>query len=221
MQPPVPYSLHQQHLWLSAERCIFWEEEKALILADLHFGKTGHFRKHGIPVPQAVYKQDLQRLIQQMQYFQPKQLIVVGDLFHSRENKELELFRKWRQDLPDIDIKLIPGNHDILHNQWYQQSKITVTQNILALNNLFGFVHDPEETDTTHYSDHYFFTGHLHPGIRISGQGRQSLSFPCYYFTATHCILPAFSEFTGLAMVRPAAGEKVFAIVGKKVMQFH
>ena len=30
---------------------MFWEEEKALIVSDLHFGKTGHFRKSGIAVP--------------------------------------------------------------------------------------------------------------------------------------------------------------------------
>lgn len=221
MFAPVSYSIQQQQLWLSSDRCIYWEEERALILADLHFGKTGHFRKHGIPVPQAVYKKDLQRLVHQLQYFQPKKLIVVGDLFHSRENKELELFRKWRHDLGHVDIQLIRGNHDILHDQWYTHCDITVTENILAMNNLFGFVHDPEETDLEQYNDHYFFTGHLHPGIRISGQAKQSLSFPCFYFTQTHCILPAFSEFTGLAMVNPIKGENVFAIVANKVMQLH
>jgi metallophosphoesterase superfamily enzyme len=54
-----------------------------LIVSDLHFGKTGHFRKSGIAVPQSVYKKDLQRLFHQVQYFQPRKLIVVGDLFHS------------------------------------------------------------------------------------------------------------------------------------------
>jgi len=62
-----------------------------LIISDLHFGKTGHFRKSGIAVPQGVYKEDLQRLVSQIQYFQPSQLIIVGDFFHSQLNKELEL----------------------------------------------------------------------------------------------------------------------------------
>ena len=80
--------LHKQTLWLSPERCIYWEEQKALIVSDLHFGKTGHFRKSGIPVPQNIYKEDLQRLVSQIQHFNASHLIVVGDLFHSVANKE-------------------------------------------------------------------------------------------------------------------------------------
>ncbi len=61
-----------QQFWLTTDRTMYWEEEKALIVSDLHFGKTGHFRKSGIAVPASVYKEDLQRLIVQIQYFQPE-----------------------------------------------------------------------------------------------------------------------------------------------------
>ncbi|MDB5208454.1 MAG: pdeM, partial [Flavisolibacter sp.] len=40
MQAPTLYKHQSQNLWLSAQRSIFWEEEKALIVSDLHFGKT-------------------------------------------------------------------------------------------------------------------------------------------------------------------------------------
>ncbi len=69
-----------------------------LLLSDLHFGKTGHFRKEGIAVPQAIYKEDLQRLVTQIQFFKPQQVVVIGDMFHSHANKELDLFKKWRND---------------------------------------------------------------------------------------------------------------------------
>ncbi len=65
-------------------------------------------------MPQSVYKEDIQRLIAQIQYFKPKSLIVVGDMFHSTANKELELFAKWRNDFTYLEIHLIKGNHDIL-----------------------------------------------------------------------------------------------------------
>ena len=58
MVAPVHYSVFNNTFWLSAQRCIFWEEEQSLIVSDLHLGKTGHFRKMGIAVPQAVYKED-------------------------------------------------------------------------------------------------------------------------------------------------------------------
>src|SRR6202012_4677766 len=146
MHPAFPYRIKGQQLWLSPDRCIFWEEERSLIVSDLHFGKTGHFRKAGIAVPQSVYREDLLRLLCQIQYFQPRQLLVVGDLFHSRENKELALFLKWREDFPDLGIRLIEGNHDILHADWYLKAGIDVSREILRLGP-FAFVHDITEGD--------------------------------------------------------------------------
>ena len=216
MVAPVSYKLFKQQLWLSAHRCVFWEEAKTLIVSDLHFGKTGHFRKAGIAVPQAVYKEDLQRLVQLLQYFQPAQLVVVGDLFHSHENRELELFRKWRHDFPALHIHLVKGNHDILHDNWYKQCDIQVTDDELHMD-CFRFRHDLNESTTGR--EHYFFSGHIHPGVRIKGPAKQSLSFPCFYFAANFCVLPAFSRFTGIALVDPAENENVFAIVNNHIVQ--
>jgi uncharacterized protein len=215
MQAPVSYKLLKQQLWLSAHRCVFWEEEKALIVSDLHFGKTGHFRKAGIAVPQAVYKEDLQRLVHLIQYFQPRQLIVVGDLFHSHQNKELELFQRWRHDFPDLHIHLVKGNHDILHENWYRQCAIHVAEEELHMG-CFRFRHDLEEAAP---NSAYFFSGHIHPGVRIRGAAKQSLSFPCFYFAKAFCVLPAFSRFTGIALVQPDYEEAVFAIVNDNIVQ--
>ena len=209
MQPAFPYAVRGQQLWLSADRCIYWEEQQSLILSDLHFGKTGHFRKAGIAVPQSVYREDLLRLLCQIQYFRPRRLLVVGDLFHSRENKELELFLKWRQDFPDLDIQLIAGNHDILHKDWYQRAAITVKPGVLT-SGPFSFVHDIGEAAA---GDTYYFSGHLHPGIRITGMGKQSLQFPCFYFGREYAILPAFGRFTGTVSIDAAPEDHVFAIL--------
>ena len=216
MQAPHLNIVREQHLWLSPERCIFWEEEKALIVSDLHFGKTGHFRKEGIAMPQHVYKADLQRLVQQIQYFQPKKLIIVGDMFHSRENKELDLFRKWREDLSGIEIILVKGNHDILKADWYSKAGIHLEDDCLLINN-FLFRHDFANCNSDPSS--YLFSGHLHPGVLVRGIAKQSLTFPCFYFTPTFCILPAFSHFTGVALIDPDHDENVFAIVNKAILQ--
>ena len=216
MQPPVSHKVFNQQLWLSPHRCIFWEEEKALIVSDLHFGKTGHFRKSGIAVPQSVYREDLQRLVNQLQFFQPRQLIVVGDLFHSHENKELEWFRKWRNDFPGLQIHLVKGNHDILHDSWYRDCDIHLTDDELLISH-FRFQHDLVLLPGR--QQQYSFSGHIHPGVRISGLARQSLRFPCFYFTKDYCVLPAFSHFTGTATIRPETGEKVFAIVEQSIVQ--
>lgn len=210
MTAPFLHRIKDQQLWLSPERCIFWEEERSLILSDLHFGKTGHFRKSGIAVPPSVYREDLHRLLTQIQYFQPRQLLIVGDLFHSRENQELTLFRRWREDLPHIEVRLIKGNHDILEEDWYTAAGITVHNGQLHIG-AFGFIHDIAEY--AHCKDHYCFSGHIHPGVWISGMGKQALRFPCFYFGEDYAVLPAFSRFTGTASIDPSPNAHVFAIL--------
>jgi DNA ligase-associated metallophosphoesterase len=205
---------------------MFWEEEKALIVSDLHFGKTGHFRKSGIAIPPSVYREDLQRLVVQIQYFQPRELIIVGDMFHSHANKELELFLKWRSDLAGIHIRLVRGNHDILKDEWYQQAGIDLSSQTLSRKD-FHFVHDISDQlkqrdgfiKNISEERSYFFSGHIHPGIRLNGMGKQSLCFPCFYFGKKYAVLPAFSRFTGVAMIYPAAEEEVFAIVNQELIQ--
>jgi uncharacterized protein len=225
MQAPHLHHQNGQTLWLSPERGIFWEEEKALIVSDLHFGKTGHFRKAGIAVPQNVYKEDLQRLVEMLQFFQPTSLIVVGDMFHSSENLELELFLKWRDNFSHLNIQLVKGNHDILHDQWYSNAGLhTYAETYQRAP--FSFTHDitqvvnqPAGLTEEFASAYYTFSGHIHPGIMIYGGGRQSLRFPCFYFGGEYAVLPAFSRFTGTYLIEPKELESVFAIVEKKIVQ--
>ena len=214
MKAPLLHKLNGQTLWLSAERALFWEEQRALVLSDLHLGKSGHFRKAGIAVPQAVLKEDMQRLMTLLHHFRPEQLIVVGDFFHSHANRELDLFKRWRDDVAGLPIKLVRGNHDILKQEWYQEAAIDVIEPDLLLEP-FLFTHDRCVNSEAPYT----FCGHIHPGIVINGLGRQSLRFPCFYFTPQYCILPAFGKFTGLAAVQPARSDTVFAIVEQTLMR--
>ena len=207
MNAPVKLVLRENVFWLSPEHSVFWEEQKALIISDLHFGKTGHFRKSGIAVPQTIFKKDLQRLFHLVQFFKPSQLLIVGDMFHSEENKELDLFKRWRKDIEHLSVKLIKGNHDILLDSLYADMQIELYDDVLQIDN-FIFTHQPVE-----HNDAYVFSGHIHPGVTISGLGKQSLRFPCFYFTSTQAILPAFGGFTGFVSVNPAKEDKIFAII--------
>ena len=217
MQAPTQHIIHNNHFWLSAERCIYWEEEKTLIVSDLHFGKTGHFRKSGIAVPQNIFKEDLQRLFTQVQFYNPAQLLVVGDMFHSSANKELDLFLKWRNDLPQLNIHLVKGNHDILKAGWYEKANIIVHPKQYSING-FCFAHDVEQSDCADSAE-FFFTGHIHPGVVLNGMGKQTLRFPCFYFNHKFAILPAFSRFTGLAAIDVKKNDSVYAIVEKSVIR--
>lgn len=212
MQASERFILHGQTLWLSADRCIYWEEQKSLIISDVHFGKTGHFRKSGIAVPQGVYKEDLQRLVSLLQFYKPGQLIVVGDLFHSVANKELDFFKKWRTDFSHLHIQLVKGNHDILKSEWYSHANIAVTDNHWHSGS-FCFVHDISHACPPSVHINYYFSGHIHPCISLRGLAKQTISLPCYYFGDKFAVLPAFSKFTGGASIEPKSSDNVFAII--------
>ncbi|RYY54751.1 MAG: metallophosphoesterase, partial [Chitinophagaceae bacterium] len=91
MNALIEYTIDGQALVLSPQKAIFWQEEKTLVVADVHIGKTGHFRKAGIPVPAKVYKEDLHRLFSLILFFKAEKLLIVGDFTHSTSNLELDL----------------------------------------------------------------------------------------------------------------------------------
>ncbi len=210
-----PFTWHGNHFILSEQRVIFWEEKQTLIASDLHLGKSGHFRKSGIAVPQEIMKQDLMRLFQLFQHFNANRIIVVGDMFHSVANIEMEWFSRWRKDLPHIKWTLVQGNHDILHNDWYAENEIENVE-LIVENNLL-FTHEPSPAAIPENVSG-IISGHIHPGIHLKGTGRQSISMPCFYFSPLQCILPAFGVFTGIHIIKPKKRDFVFAIADKKII---
>ena len=206
----IPHIIQDNTFLLSSDKCIFWQEQKALILSDLHFGKTGHFRKSGIAVPQDVFKEDMQRFVSLLQHFKPANVIVIGDMFHSHDNKEHALFVKWRKDFEQLSIQLVMGNHDILQRKWYHEAGIELLEGCHEKNKIC-FVHDIEETELK--EGNFYFSGHIHPGISIPSGARQHVHLPCFYFTQQYAVLPAFGKFTGTFPIKPKRGETVFAIM--------
>ncbi|NIG53300.1 ligase-associated DNA damage response endonuclease PdeM [Chitinophaga sp. Cy-1792] len=208
------FKYRSQHWHLLPERAIFWEEEQALIVSDLHLGKATHFRKAGIAVPAGIVTEDLFRLQRLITKLNPAQIIIVGDMFHSHENREVDYFRLWRQQFANVRFHLVVGNHDIMPAEVYTTLDIHTTDQ-LTINDIH-FIHEPCEE---HNGYTYTFSGHLHPGFVMAGPARQRLRLPCFYF-GRHCgILPAFGEFTGLASLAAEPDEPVFVIAGNAIVR--
>jgi metallophosphoesterase superfamily enzyme len=64
----------------------------------------------------------------------------------------------------------------------------------------------------------YALAGHIHPAVRLTERGGQSLRLPCFWFGARVGVLPAFGAFTGSARVRPRAGDQVFVVADGEVI---
>lgn len=204
----------EEQLILSKERAIYWAAKKMLIVSDLHIGKSAHFRKSGIQVPDTVSLTDLQRLTALMKEFEPESLVVTGDMFHNNINSDAIAFMEWRRHYPHLNVVLIKGNHDALKNEDYEALNIEVhTKEMLC--SPFRFIHDRP----TVFDAYYNISGHIHPGVVLYGKARQQLRFPCFYFGQNCAILPAFSVFTGLKILHHAEGDRFFAITPSKVIK--
>ncbi len=185
--------LQGEELILTNQRVVFWSKTKTLILSDLHIGKTAHFRKNGIPISSEVLQKDLERLEALISHFQPKTLLIVGDLFHAEFNEDVKVFQKRMQQFNNVSITLIQGNHDKNSFELYETLNIDIKPNYLEITP-FVFIHDIKIVN----QNKFYVSGHKHPGVLIKGKGRQRIKLPCFQITEHQLILPAFSLFTGL-----------------------
>lgn len=190
---------------------LYWPEKKTALLADVHLGKAGHFRKNGIAVPRKIEGVFYQKM-QQLQNDLPiRRILFLGDLFHSDKNNEWFLFSAWVKQ-QQLELILIEGNHDIIPRQQFQALGITTVPH-WEEEGLY-FTHYPEERKSL-----FVICGHVHPGIRLNGKGKQQLKLPCFFYSSKQFILPAFGAFTGLHLLQPTPTDRVFVLTSKEVLE--
>jgi DNA ligase-associated metallophosphoesterase len=217
MSAGLPFQLLEQDLLLLPQKAIFWEQEQALIAADVHLGKVGHFRKAGIAVPRDMEQDDLACLSDLIEEYRPKKLIFLGDLFHSDMNADWEWFALWRKHHVKVEMILIRGNHDIIHDRHYLDLNIQLHRDLLA--GPFLMLHHPLALPDLQTAAGYIFCGHIHPGVSLSGRGRQHLTLPCFAFSDKQAIFPSFGKFTGRVAIQSAKHDRIFAVLKDKVLE--
>lgn len=188
---------------------LFWADQSSLLISDVHLGKVSHFRKFGAAVPQKAVSKNFEQLTKAVNFFQPKNICFMGDLFHSSLNKEWELFETWVKEI-QTEIILVSGNHDIISPLKYEAMGVQVVEEITEQG--FLLTHHPEER-----AGFFNLSGHIHPAVRLHGEGRQSLRLPCFYKSKNQMILPAFGQFTGTHVLKAKANTEIFAIAEDEV----
>lgn len=186
-------------------KAIWYKERNSLIVSDVHLGKTNHFRKSGIAIPDAVETTNFERLDRLFDFFNPDRVIFLGDLFHSHLNTTWTEFEDLLKSNEHISFDLVMGNHDILPDAVYGQSLLNIFQEIKI--GPFLLTHHPKENWT---SKMYNLSGHLHPAVILKGKARQYLRLPCFYFKKNQGILPAFGAFTGMCKMNADEAEQIY-----------
>lgn len=211
----INISISNQTFELLPDRAMYWFDANTLLLSDLHLGKSGHFRKSGIAAPQQINQRNLHRLNRLVKRLNPGRVIILGDLFHSNVNREWFQLEEWRSKHTNLEILLIAGNHDMLHASFYESANI----NFCSRHSEAGFIFLHDSSDQKEKETKFLFSGHIHPGVRLKGKGRQSLRLPCFYQTKNQLILPAFGEFTGLHVLPESDAVNIYPIADQKIFQ--
>jgi DNA ligase-associated metallophosphoesterase len=212
----LDFNFLEQDLILLPQKAIYWKQQKALIAADVHLGKVGHFRKAGIAVPRNMEQSDLGTLSDLIFEHKPSQLIFLGDLFHSDMNADWEWFRMWRQQNSKLEIILIRGNHDIIHDDHYLELNVALYDQLQV--GPFLMLHHPPTEAQLQQTEAYTFCGHIHPGVNLSGRARQSITIPCFAFGNKQAVLPSFGRFTGRVAIQRKKQDRVFGVLEDKVI---
>jgi DNA ligase-associated metallophosphoesterase len=198
---------------LRAERAILWPREATLFVADVHLGKAAAFRAGGVPLPRGSTASDLARLADLVAATAAHRVVVLGDFLHAKAGRVATLdaaFKAWRTAHAGVEIVLVRGNHDSRAGDPPPDWNVKVVGEPYPLAPFLA-CHVPAAPTTG-----YALCGHLHPGVLLTGIA-DAERLPCFVLGPRRAILPAFGSFTGLAIVRPAAGERIVAVAGRKL----
>jgi DNA ligase-associated metallophosphoesterase len=203
-------------LSLLPERAVFWHRDKALLIADPHWGKAATFRAGGIPVPSGTTLEAIARLETIIDRTRAEKIYFLGDLLHAKAGRSRGMFDAlfaWRQSRHDIEVVLVRGNHDrragdppadlrfaCVDAPWDKQP--------------FILAHHPAAD-----MNGYVIAGHVHPGIRLYGRGGLRERLPCFVFGRDYAILPAFGDFTGLGDIEPAEEQAIYVVAEDRVVR--
>jgi DNA ligase-associated metallophosphoesterase len=202
---------------LDSNKALYFTAFRKLIISDLHLGKTQHFRRAGVGVPNGVTDQNFIRLDTLLKTYNPEEVVFLGDLFHSHINTTWDRFNRTIECYPNIKFTLVVGNHDILSDDVYERSGLDELKEIYMIENIC-LSHHPIDVISDGY---YNMAGHVHPGVRLTGKGRHSVRLPCFYFGKQASIMPAFGGFTGMHIIKPVVGDQIIAIVGNGLININ
>jgi DNA ligase-associated metallophosphoesterase len=190
------------------QKALFWINQKALLISDLHLGRAAHLRKHGYALSEEAHSSDLSNIESLINNYEARIIYVLGDLFHSHTLGDISGITKLIKD-SGLEWILIKGNHDVFKDEIYFKLGFAQVLDELIIDKQFLLKHEPSKSDLINF---FCISGHLHPGYRLYGKAKQSITLPCFYFGDRQIILPAMGMLTGLYRLKQKSKKEVFVV---------
>ena len=179
---------------------LFWEEQRLLVVSDLHLEKGSSFAMRGVLLPPYDTIATLGRLAAVISRHDPRIVIALGDSFHDR-TAHGRLSAEDRDAVAALqagrDWIWISGNHD---PALPRDLGGTVADEVAI--GPITFRHEPTGAGGE-------IAGHLHPKARVSTRGR-SMERRCFACDGERAVMPAFGAYAGGLSIRDAAFAKIF-----------
>lgn len=183
---------------------------KALVIADVHLGITYELWKDGISLPKQseIFAERVKRLTK---ITRTKELIIIGDVKHKvpgmskEEIREIPMFFSL---LPDVDVTIIPGNHDgILKKILPKEVKVVSSEGLLKGSYLL--THGHRNIAKRFRGAKTIVIGHNHPFVKFRDELGVLFFEPVWvrgkiktdYGEKNLIIMPAFNELSGASIV--------------------
>lgn len=183
---------------------LFWQEQRLLVVADLHLEKGSSFAMRGVLLPPYDTVATLGRLAAVIARHDPKMVIALGDSFHDRGAHD-RLSDIDREALAAMQARRdwiwISGNHDPA----LPPDLGGAVANEVVIGNI-AFRHEPTGASGE-------IAGHLHPKARVPTRGR-SIERRCFITDGERAVMPSFGAYTGGLNIRDAAFAKIFRMPG-------
>lgn len=210
-------SIQDHSLMLLPEKGAYIPTLKALLVSDVHLGKSETFQHFGIPIPNQVNIATLERLQRACDRTQAQQLFILGDLFHAKAGLVDEVIDPWLKFLAvtQVEAHLILGNHDRHLVEYLSQLSLTCHTRPLEFTPWI-LSHEPFPIP-----EGINICGHIHPCVRLRGGGDR-LRLPCFYWESqqNRLTLPSFGEFTGGYDVAIHHGVTAYVVAEDAVIPF-
>ena len=183
---------------------LFWDEQRLLVVSDLHLEKGSSFATRGVLLPPYDTVVTLGRLAAVIARHDPRMVIALGDSFHDRDAHG-RLSAADRDAIADLQVRRdwiwISGNHDPA----LPSDLGGVVASEVAIGPIV-FRHEPTGAAGE-------IAGHLHPKARVPTRGR-SIERRCFACDGERAVMPAFGAYTGGLRIRDAAFAKIFRAPG-------
>ncbi len=183
-------------LYITSDRCVWYEPEKTVMIADLHLGYESALKENGFSFPLSQKEKILDKISSIKNRYSPENIVVLGDFKHNFGKMEDDEFHELLDVIDylmeDASLVMLRGNHDNYLKNLTELKGVTLYQDKMELHDMI-LTHGDEMVE----SDGTLIMGHEHPSIKIVDEVGSSMRFPSYLYHETEkiLVLPAFSTF--------------------------